>query len=305
MLLMNNTNRPIKRRLGIFFLLITAVTLVLSLVYLAGKGGVDRSATQVVEDIEPTATLLLPATPVAPYAQLDPAVMDYLAWQSIDYTVFDRNLPVEGLPPLGAYVMRDGSVRLNAVDEGPLPTPFPYPTSPPLPIPYSDQTILPTLVPAPIRSTTGATGPTTSGSPETVSRTVPYTVSDGTTCAPSGNPVQGVLTQRYHAYHSGIDIGVPLDTPVIATHSGQVTYAGWSEIGYGYLVTVQSGPYITYYAHNNSFNVTQGQFVGKHSIIAWSGSTGNSSGPHVHYETRIDNIPVDPLTFSSRGLGSC
>jgi murein DD-endopeptidase MepM/ murein hydrolase activator NlpD len=127
----------------------------------------------------------------------------------------------------------------------------------------------------------------------------------GDSCAPGGNPVEGVLTQRYHRYHNGIDIGVPLGTPVLATHSGEVIYADWSTIGYGYLVIVQSDRYITYYAHNTSFNVEEGMLVGKGSILAWSGSTGNSSGPHVHYETRIDDVPVDPLTFSARGLPTC
>ncbi|RMG83030.1 MAG: M23 family metallopeptidase, partial [Chloroflexi bacterium] len=127
----------------------------------------------------------------------------------------------------------------------------------------------------------------------------------GESCAPSGLPVGGVLTQRFHVYHAGIDLGVPLGTAVRATHSGKVIFAGWSDVGYGYLVILQNGPFITYYAHNTSFNVTVDQLVGKGSIIAWSGSTGNSSGPHVHYETRINDIPVDPLTFSSRGYSSC
>ncbi|MEL6306798.1 MAG: M23 family metallopeptidase, partial [Chloroflexota bacterium] len=79
----------------------------------------------------------------------------------------------------------------------------------------------------------------------------------------------------------------------------------WSTVGYGYLVIVQNDIFITYYAHNNSFNVTTGDFVGQGSIIAWSGSTGNSTGPHVHYETRLNDIPLDPLSFSSRGYPSC
>ncbi|MEL7235367.1 MAG: M23 family metallopeptidase, partial [Chloroflexota bacterium] len=70
-------------------------------------------------------------------------------------------------------------------------------------------------------------------------------------------------------------------------------------------VILQSGAFITYYAHNTSFNVEPGQAVGKGSIIAWSGNTGNSTGPHVHYETRLNDIPVDPLTFDNRGYYSC
>lgn len=124
-------------------------------------------------------------------------------------------------------------------------------------------------------------------------------------CAPSGFPVQGVLTQRFHQYHPGIDIGVHLDTPVYTTHTGIVTFASWSAIGYGYLVVIENGPYITYYGHLSTFNVAVGDTVIKGSLIAWSGSTGNSSGPHLHYETRVDDVAYDPLTFDSWGYPTC
>jgi murein DD-endopeptidase MepM/ murein hydrolase activator NlpD len=127
----------------------------------------------------------------------------------------------------------------------------------------------------------------------------------GVDCAPRGLPVYGVLTQRYHYYHSGIDLGVPTGSPVYATHSGQVIFAGWSYIGYGWLVIVQNGKYITYYAHNSRFNVTVYQYIRSGDVLAYSGSTGNSSGPHVHYEARINNFPVDPLTFDTRSLAHC
>jgi murein DD-endopeptidase MepM/ murein hydrolase activator NlpD len=127
----------------------------------------------------------------------------------------------------------------------------------------------------------------------------------GTDCAPRGLPVYGVLTQRYHFYHSGIDLGVPTGSPVYATHSGQVIFAGWSYIGYGWLVIIQNGKYITYYAHNSRFNVVLYQYVHPGDVVAFSGSTGNSSGPHVHYEARINNFPVDPLTFDMRSLAHC
>jgi murein DD-endopeptidase MepM/ murein hydrolase activator NlpD len=192
---------------------------------------------------------------------------------------------VQTLPDVlsvGAYLPYSGNTRFEFVGATPLPTPLPYPTTPPLPLPPLVGA-LPTLV--------SADG-----------RTLPYA---GAGCAPQGLPVQGVLTQRYHAYHLGIDIGVPLGTPVIATHSGTIAYAAWSDVGYGYLVIVQNESFITYYAHNISFNVVQGQRVGKGSVLAWSGSTGNSTGPHVHYEVRINDVPVDPLTFGTRGYASC
>lgn len=124
-------------------------------------------------------------------------------------------------------------------------------------------------------------------------------------CAPSGFPVEGVLTQRFHRYHPGIDIGVHLDTPIYTTHSGTVTFADWSAIGYGYLVVIENGPYATYYGHLSTFNVKAGDIVLKGSLIAWSGSTGNSSGPHLHYETRVDNVAYDPLTFEAWGYPTC
>jgi murein DD-endopeptidase MepM/ murein hydrolase activator NlpD len=133
----------------------------------------------------------------------------------------------------------------------------------------------------------------------------PNLVENTGNCAPSGYPVPGILTQPFWGTHSGIDLAAPLNTPVYATQSGVVTWADWNTYGYGNLVIIQSGHYITYYAHNTSFNVSAGQVVSRGALIAWSGSTGHSSGPHVHYETRIDDVPVNPQTFEARGLATC
>ncbi len=130
-------------------------------------------------------------------------------------------------------------------------------------------------------------------------------VADKEECAPSGLPLAGILTQRFYVYHRGIDLGVALNTPVIATHSGVVTYAAWNEIGYGYLVVVESGRFSTYYGHLNTFNVAAGQEVVKGQVLARSGNTGNSSGPHIHYETRLNGVEMDPLSFEQRGYRSC
>jgi murein DD-endopeptidase MepM/ murein hydrolase activator NlpD len=127
----------------------------------------------------------------------------------------------------------------------------------------------------------------------------------GEGCAPAGLPTSGVLTQRFHGYHTGIDIGVPIGTPLIATHSGTVAFAGWSNNGYGYILILQNAEFITYYAHLTNFNVRAGEVLGAGSLIGWSGSTGNSTGPHVHYETRINDGPVDPLSFEARGYLHC
>jgi murein DD-endopeptidase MepM/ murein hydrolase activator NlpD len=127
----------------------------------------------------------------------------------------------------------------------------------------------------------------------------------GKFCAPAGWPVRGRLTQKFGDGHTGIDVSGPRGSPVYATHSAIVIWAGWSSDGYGKLVVLQSGPYITYYAHLSSVEVVVRSPVNRGSLIGLSGSTGRSTGPHVHYETRIDNAPVDPLTFKSRGDPSC
>ncbi len=87
-------------------------------------------------------------------------------------------------------------------------------------------------------------------------------------------------------YHSGYDIAVPVGTPVHPTQSGTVYFAGpWK--GYGNLVVVEHGAgYVTLYGHNAEVLVKAGDKVDPDSVIALSGSTGHSTGPHVHYEIR-------------------
>lgn len=127
----------------------------------------------------------------------------------------------------------------------------------------------------------------------------------GDGCAPRGVPAVGTLNQGFHPYHLGVDIGVQIGTPVRATHSATVVFADWSEIGYGYLVILQNSAFTTYYAHNSSVYVQAGEQVGRGSVIAASGSSGNSTGPHIHYEVRIDDLPVDPMTFEDAEYVTC
>ncbi len=112
--------------------------------------------------------------------------------------------------------------------------------------------------------------------------------------APTRLPVEGPISQGYHTGHSAIDIAVPVGTAVHATMAGKVTYAGWNDEGYGNLVIVENGPYRTYYAHLNSIPVTVGQTVADGAVIGLSGNTGHSTGPHVHYEVRVNGQPVPP-----------
>jgi len=89
---------------------------------------------------------------------------------------------------------------------------------------------------------------------------------------------------------------------VKSTMAGKVVYAGWNDEGYGNLVIVENGPYRTYYAHLSSIPVQVGDQVSAGSTIGLSGNTGNSTGPHLHYEIRYNMQCIDPtnLTFNSR-----
>ena len=111
---------------------------------------------------------------------------------------------------------------------------------------------------------------------------------------PAGLPAAGPISQTFHPGHTGIDVAVPVGTPLHATMSGQVTYAGWNNEGYGNLVIVENGRYRTYYAHLDSIPVTVGQKVETGAVVGLSGNTGHSTGPHVHYEVRVDGTPVSP-----------
>ena len=114
-------------------------------------------------------------------------------------------------------------------------------------------------------------------------------------------PVHGVLTSgfgwRWGRMHEGIDLAVSMGTPVVAAATGTVIVAGWLG-GYGNLVVVDHGNGIaTAYGHNTSVTVGVGQSVAQGQLIAYSGNTGHSTGPHVHFEVRINGSPVDPLGY--------
>ena len=120
-------------------------------------------------------------------------------------------------------------------------------------------------------------------------------------------PVSGVITSGFgwrehpifgrQIFHSGIDIGVDEGTPVHAADSGTVVYSGWMD-GYGYAVVIDHGNGIpTLCAHNSDLAVSEGQSVSKGTVIAYAGSTGHATGPHVHFEVRVNGDPVNPLGY--------
>ena len=99
------------------------------------------------------------------------------------------------------------------------------------------------------------------------------------------------------SFHTGIDLSAPYMSPVYATAEGVVTYAGYRS-DYGKVVEIDHGNGIaTVYGHLHRYIVTIGQRVGEHDQIGFLGSTGRSSGPHVHYEVRVNDEPQDPEKF--------
>ena len=115
---------------------------------------------------------------------------------------------------------------------------------------------------------------------------------------PHGRPIKGYITQYSHGNHIALDFGAPVGTPVKATMDGKVVYAGWNTQGYGNLVIIENGPYRTYYAHLSKIPVRVGQRVQAGEVIAKSGNTGNSTGPHLHYEIRHKNRQINPAPLT-------
>jgi Membrane proteins related to metalloendopeptidases len=128
--------------------------------------------------------------------------------------------------------------------------------------------------------------------------------------APSGKfmwPVNGPVVSPFgmrfhpilHVYrmHTGIDIAVPRGTPVKAADGGQVIQADYDS-GYGnHILVYHGGGMATWYAHLQGFNCSVGQMVAKGQIIGFVGSTGLATGPHLHFEVRINGVPQNPIQY--------
>jgi murein DD-endopeptidase MepM/ murein hydrolase activator NlpD len=114
-------------------------------------------------------------------------------------------------------------------------------------------------------------------------------------------PVTGWISQGYHAGHRALDIATPLGTPVKAVDRGKVIKAGWNPTGYGFRVVIDHGiDYVTLYGHMQDIYVKEGEIVGKGQVIGLSGSNGNITGPHLHFEIRDYGYLVDPLKLLPR-----
>ncbi|UCC45414.1 MAG: peptidoglycan DD-metalloendopeptidase family protein [Candidatus Zixiibacteriota bacterium] len=117
---------------------------------------------------------------------------------------------------------------------------------------------------------------------------------------PEGLPVQGFITQEFvlredDQYHPGIDIACAIGTPVLATGSGVVEFTGFDSV-YGHLVVLRHNDSMTtIFGHNDQVLVHTGQQIAVGSRIALSGNSGQSTAPHVHYEIRVNDKPLNPL----------
>ena len=121
---------------------------------------------------------------------------------------------------------------------------------------------------------------------------------------PSIWPTTGVVTSPYGLrwggsdFHPGMDIANDMGTPIVATADGVVDYAGWNAGGYGNMVDIDHGNGImTRYGHASQVVVSAGQYVKRGQLIAYMGSTGFSTGPHVHYEVIINGQRVNPISY--------
>lgn len=125
--------------------------------------------------------------------------------------------------------------------------------------------------------------------------------------APQGLPVSGRITATFHdpeyllkmgRVHEGVDIAVVVGTPTLATMNGKVIQAG-NYGAWGNMVMVQNGPWEIIVAHLSEVNVQLGQEVTAGIVLGKSGNTGNSTGPHVHYEVRYNGMPIDPQNIAA------
>lgn len=133
----------------------------------------------------------------------------------------------------------------------------------------------------------------------TGSGVTPLIVGTGTFIYPVGSRN---FTQYFWYGHPGVDIALPEGTAVVASDTGTVTFAGWNIYGYGNLIVVNHGNgYETFYAHLSGISVVPGQIVYQGNVIGSTGNTGNSSGPHVHFEVRINGAQDNPCWY----IGGC
>ena len=124
------------------------------------------------------------------------------------------------------------------------------------------------------------------------------------------HPILGAVISQYFGHneyqlwcgcwrpHTGIDLAAPYGTPIMAADTGQVIWVGWDWSGLGWAVKINHGNYIaTIYGHMDHYIVKVGQNVSKGQVIGYEGSTGASTGPHLHFMVLVHNVWVNPLLY--------
>jgi murein DD-endopeptidase MepM/ murein hydrolase activator NlpD len=242
--------------------------------------------------IRPGQVLRIPPVVGAVHAVSPGDTLDSIAGRfSVDPGVivdFNSLLPGEGLQPDKLLIIPGGSL--------PILPPAPViraPAAPPV------QPAAPAPAPAPrVSAPQTQTQPQTRPAPAPAPRqTVP--VPAPPIPAPTGRlswPTRGLITTYFSGWHPGIDVAAPIGTAIGAADGGTVTFTGWNSWGYGYRIVVDHGNGIsTTYNHLSAILVRPGQVVGKGQQIARMGSTGRSSGSHLHFEVLRNGGFVNPI----------
>ena len=114
---------------------------------------------------------------------------------------------------------------------------------------------------------------------------------------PANGPITSGFGYRWGRLHAGIDIGVGIGTPIRAAKAGTVIYSSWMS-GYGNVIIIDhGGGFSTLYAHQSRLVAGDGQQVAQGQLVGYSGNTGDSTGPHLHFETRVNGNPQNPMQY--------
>jgi murein DD-endopeptidase MepM/ murein hydrolase activator NlpD len=153
------------------------------------------------------------------------------------------------------------------------------------------------------------TGGDASGSGSSSGARISFAPGDPGSCGMVDNPGGGggwvkplggyTWTRGFTSFHTGVDLSAPEGTPVYAANGGTVIFRGWSTWGYGWAIVLAHGPFTTLYGHLSAINVGCGHSVSAGQFIGAVGNSGNSSGPHLHFEIRYNDVPYDPTTTMS------
>ncbi|MHB8463684.1 MAG: murein hydrolase activator EnvC family protein [Acidimicrobiales bacterium] len=160
-----------------------------------------------------------------------------------------------------------------------------------------EQLIAARIAPAPQAAPPPAAAAGSSGAPSPPLRNAPVPNRSGGFIWPVHGPVTSEFGPRYGGFHPGMDIAPPYGTPIHASAAGTVILAE-TYYGYGLFVLIDhGGGIVTGYAHQSQLAVTAGQQVSQGQVIGYEGSTGESTGPHVHFEVRVNNQAVNPRGY--------